>query len=133
MEESNLFLYFGHGAGESIIGRNELESLKKIPVSLIFGCSSGKLKWKGQFDPSGMAQEYLSLGCPLVVGNLWDITDLDIDRFTIEMLTKWGVFPGCKRQYSICEAAATARSSCKLPFIVGAAPVIYGLPLYIKK
>ncbi|KAJ3326347.1 hypothetical protein HDV06_000223 [Boothiomyces sp. JEL0866] len=133
LENSNLYLYFGHGAGESVITRNDLESLQKIPVSLIFGCSSGQLKWKGQFDPVGMATEFLSLGCPLVVGNLWDITDVDIDRFTLDLLTRWGVFPGSKRNYSICEATAAARSACNLPYIVGASPVIYGLPLYIAK
>ena len=48
---------------------------------MLMGCSSGKLRDEGKFDPHGMVHAYLTGGSPLVVSNLWDVTDKDIDRF----------------------------------------------------
>ena len=55
------------------------------------GCSSGRLNgWDSKheitgltqtyYEPSGIAMSYLYAGSPCVVGNLWDVTDRDIDR-----------------------------------------------------
>jgi len=65
-----------------------------------------------------------------MLANLWDVTDKDIDKFTLEFLSQ-------------CKAAApgtfipglvqAARSVCKMKFLNGAAPVVYGLPLFINK
>ena len=92
-------------------------------------------------------------GCPAAVANLWDVTDKDIDRFSQAVLTSWisgsssggsssggsGSSGGSARGSSASEAApagsvdmsvavAAARAVCKLPHLVGAAPVCYGLP-----
>jgi len=61
-----------------------------------------------------------------VVGNLWDVTDRDIDSFLQLTL----------RQFSdgscdLVEAVRAGRSACKLAFLTGAAPVIYGLPVTV--
>ncbi len=62
------------------------------------GCSSGKLRNAGEYDPTGIAINYLLAGAPgmrvyvhvliplAVVANLWDVTDGDIDRYFLELL-----------------------------------------------
>jgi separase len=63
--DKDLFLYFGHGGTEKYITGSELISISKtrrIPTSLLFGCSSGYMKPCGRFDPRGIALEYLLAG-----------------------------------------------------------------------
>ena len=88
-------------------------------------------------------------GCPAAVANLWDVTDKDIDRFSQALLTAWisgasggsgggssGVDSGVDSGSSsdgnsgsdMCAAVAASRAACKLPHLVGAAPVCYGIP-----
>lgn len=33
--------------------------------------------------------KYIMAGCPLFLGNLWDVTDRDIDRYTEALLQGW--------------------------------------------
>ena len=97
------------------------------------GCSSGKLVDMGDFDPYGTALEYMKGGCPMLVGNLWNVTDGDLDKFTVAMLKSWGLeepkFRSTGR--SICEAVVSARQVCRLRYLNGAAPVVYGIPAYL--
>ena len=74
------------------------------------------------------------------MANLWDVTDRDIDRFSQALLTAWisGAGAGSGGSSSsgssspagadMCTALAPARAACKLPHLVGAAPVCYGIP-----
>ena len=78
------------------------------------------------------------------MANLWDVTDKDIDRFSQAALTSWISGSTLSGSSSSCQAAAAAaggeggadmsaavaaaRAACKLPHLVGAAPVCYGLP-----
>ena len=55
-------------------------------VLLMMGCSSGFLRPRGQYDPDGMVLNFCQTGARAVVANLWDVTDGDIDKFTISML-----------------------------------------------
>lgn len=36
-----------------------------------------------------MIMYYLTIGCPSVFGLLWDVTDREIDKFTVKMLSRW--------------------------------------------
>jgi len=50
------------------------------------GCGSGALKGVGNqslFEPGGAVLGYLFAGSPAVVGNLWSVTDRDLDRESI--------------------------------------------------
>ena len=101
-EENGLYLYCGHGGGEKAFSRSEIEELIgeredgirgcRAPIVLM-GCSSGKLHSVNtpkenpfdfthtmHYEPEGIALTYLYAGAPCVVGNLWDVTDRDIDR-----------------------------------------------------
>ena len=123
---------------------------------------------RGDYEPQGMPLAYLSAGSPAVVGNLWDVTDGDIDRFCAALLAGW--LPGnavddssngssCRSSSSngertmgdgataggvpssssaiaagaaaVSASVSAARSACRLPFIVGAAPVCFGVPTVV--
>ena len=73
-------------------------------------------------------------GCPAAVGNLWDVTDRDIDRFSKSVLEQWMVSSGEGQSEAVCMAAAVAgsRQVCRLPHLIGAAPVCYGLPTMVQ-
>ena len=74
---------------------------------------------------------------PAVVANLWDVTDGDLDRFFIRLLASWqedspvagaGAGTVASGGASLLGSVTAARSACKTPWLVGAAPVVYGLP-----
>ena len=103
------------------------------------GCSSGLMKPVGQYDPYGNVINYLLAGCPTVVANLWDVTDKSIDRFTKSMMIRWGLLapPGNQdasqfKGSSLTEAVAHARFDCPMQYLIGAAPVVYGIPVYLQ-
>lgn len=124
LSEAPVFLYCGHGSGEELLSREQLAQLNACATTLLMGCSSGKLRSQGIFEPAGVVLAYMLAGSLAVVANLWDVTDKDIDRFTLSMLEAW---MGKKR--SLPEAVQDARAACKLPFLVGAAPICIGMPV----
>eukprot|EP01091_Cochliopodium_minus_P021118 TRINITY_DN9531_c0_g1_i1.p1 TRINITY_DN9531_c0_g1~~TRINITY_DN9531_c0_g1_i1.p1 ORF type:complete len:368 (-),score=153.74 TRINITY_DN9531_c0_g1_i1:134-1237(-) len=90
LKERELFVYCGHGSGEYFVGKENIRQLDSAPaLSILMGCGSGKLKKEGEIDPYGIALSYMTSGCPSLVGNLWDVTDCDSDRFTIELISLW--------------------------------------------
>ena len=125
-----IFLYSGHGSAEEFLRRERLGKLNCCATALLIGCSSGRPKFMGRFEPSGIIQSgYLLGGSCAVVANLWDVTDADIDRFTLALLKEWMADEG----KSLAEAVSGARSSCKLGYLVGAAPVCFGVPVVLSK
>ena len=129
-DSSDLFIYCGHGAGERMC---DTYSLRKhsCPASFLWGCSSGSLIVHGIHDPSGAALNYLLGGAPFVLGNLWDVTDKDIDRLSVNCLEH--VLNSTNGENTtdnaiVAEALSQARYTCKLKHAVGASPVMYGVP-----
>lgn len=102
VKENGLVIFIGHGGAQTCYSRRDVEQMisgqdsetfRTCNASLILmGCSSGRLVSINQkdsqsleqlplhFDPEGIALSYLCAGAPCVVGNLWDVTDHDIDR-----------------------------------------------------
>lgn len=157
-EKDGLVLYFGHGGGESCFSRSQIEGLSnsisdshensknpcwgKIQSSIILmGCSSGRLLSVNRqdtlskdslplhYEPEGIALSYLAAGAPCVLANLWDVTDRDIDHFSLRLLE---LFFDTQKHLPLAQCAANARSSCKMRHIIGCAPVCYGLPIVLK-
>jgi len=154
-EEKGLYLYCGHGGGEQAFSRSQIEEfiggrddgIRGCRASIVLmGCSSGKLKSVNtpkenpydhihtmHYEPEGIALTYLYAGAPCVVGNLWDVTDRDIDRYCLTLMEDFLQYQGddfCpKVSSSLAKCVASARRACKLRFIVGSAPVCYGLPV----
>jgi separase len=126
--ESNVFLYFGHGGGEMYARGHAIRNLKHCAVTILMGCSSGKLALAGEFDPHGTALNYLIGGCGCLVAVLWDVTDRDIDRFGKRFMEEVGLVG--EGEESVGMGVVEGREACQLKYLVGAAPVVYGLPVW---
>jgi separase len=152
-QHEGVLLYFGHGNGQSHFSKSDVERLvgslesdsseRRVRSSIILmGCSSGRLESVNRrgsrladrelpiyHEPEGLALCYLSCGASCVVGNLWDVTDRDIDAFAVNMLDR---FSCDNAGVSLAECVAHARSACKLRYMTGCAPVCYGVPVFKK-
>jgi separase len=74
---------------------------------------------------------------PCVVGNLWDVTDRDIDRLTEDFLESWlkendDNDEKKSRENLICTYLNKSRQACKMTHLNGSAPIVYGLPVNFK-
>ncbi|KAL3620880.1 hypothetical protein CASFOL_035792 [Castilleja foliolosa] len=155
LKNHDLFIYFGHGSGTQYIPNHEIQKLDGCAATLLLGCSSGALHLKGCYLPQGAPISYILAGSPVIVANLWEVTDKDIDRFGKAMLNAWlverssassecarcnNVNPvnnckskNCNHRPRIGSFMAQARDACNLGFLIGAAPVCYGVPTGIIK
>ncbi|MBN3301728.1 ESPL1 protein, partial [Amia calva] len=125
----DLYIYAGHGAGARFLdGAGVLRGGLRA-VSLLLGCSSAALAVRGELEGAGIVINYLMAGCPLVLGNLWDVTDRDIDRFMAALLQGWlkGGHGG-----ALLTHLASSRQAPRLKHLIGAAPVVYGLPVTLR-
>ncbi len=146
LSKKELYFYAGHGGGEQYIRSKSIQKLEKLPPCLLLGCSSGNLHVSGICHSYGTVYNYIIGKSPMILANLWDVTDKDIDRFTLNTLEKWGLFVDYDsidivdsldnsendNNHTLCECVAKSRNSCKLKYLNGAAPVVYGLPLKLK-
>ncbi|BDA44094.1 probable separin at C-terminar half [Coccomyxa sp. Obi] len=143
LTQRQAFVYCGHGGGQQHLPGRALRRLPRCAASLLMGCSSGRLTRTGTYAPSGPVLAYLLAGCPTAVANLWDVTDRDIDRFAMALLRTWlpdnliGGPPGntdggLHEGLCISGTVAQSRSFCRLPHLIGAAPVCYGIPAIVK-
>lgn len=66
---------------------------------------------------------------PFVLGNLWDVTDRDMDRYAQALLEGW-LRGGSGAP--LLDYMAQARQAPKLKYLIGAAPVAYGLPVCLQ-
>jgi len=69
--------------------------------------------------------------------NLWDVSDKDVDKLSIECMSLTFKCNSSSEgddgdAVSIAEGLARARKVCKLKNIVGCSPVMYGLPSHFK-
>lgn len=133
LQNSNLFVYIGHGGGEQYVRGKEIKKCTTIAPSFLLGCSSAAMKYYGKLEPTGTIYTYLLGGCPMVLGNLWDVTDKDIDKFSEELFEKMGFCCNADdsndNRLSVSHAVSKSRGVCHLRYLNGAAPVIYGLPI----
>lgn len=133
LTNSNLFLYVGHGSGEQYARLKEIKKINSGPASFLLGCSSAAMKYYGRLEPSCSVYSYLLAGSPLVLGNLWDVTDKDIDKFSKSVFEKIGLIKTLEGEISgyntVSNSVKASREVCHLTYLNGAAPVIYGLPV----
>lgn len=110
LSETDILLYFGHGSGNQYIRNRTIKKLQKCSsVVWLMGCSSGLVTEHGDFEPTSVPLSYLVSGsrdedsreetsdarkglCLAVVATLWDVTDKDIDRFSISVGKQWSLF-----------------------------------------
>ncbi|CAF0715451.1 unnamed protein product [Brachionus calyciflorus] len=148
LTEYELFIYTGHGSGSQYYPSDDVQKLRVQACSILMGCSSGNQYVMGDFEPYGTVLAYILAGCPCIVGNLWDVTDRDIDRLTEEFLESWikdhdemcEALSGEENKLSknsiltnsICVHLNKARKACKMSYLNGSAPIVYGLPVNFK-
>uniref|UniRef100_A0A8C9EQA6 separase n=1 Tax=Pavo cristatus TaxID=9049 RepID=A0A8C9EQA6_PAVCR len=128
--EHDLYIYAGHGAGARLLDGQTIAQLQCRAVALLFGCSSAALAVRGSLEGSGIVLKYIMAGCPLVLGNLWDVTDRDIDRYAEALLRAWLGAP--RPRAPLLHYVAEARRAPRLQHLIGAAPVAYGLPVSLQ-
>ncbi|TKA23290.1 hypothetical protein B0A50_07347 [Salinomyces thailandicus] len=218
LTDSSMLLYFGHGSGAQYIRPRTIRKLDRCSkVVWLMGCSSGAVTEHGELEPSAVPLAYLMAGnkdslsdlgtsentsqpsapacnedagrCMAVLATLWDVTDKDIDRFSLAVGEEWGLWPGAaseapklptrtpkkrarpeapstpqqvpktpktpkarktpgpvgktparsrsrpnrevERARSLVEAVTRSRDACYLRYLNGAAPVVYGVPVYL--
>ncbi|KAH9026737.1 peptidase family C50-domain-containing protein [Lactarius pseudohatsudake] len=140
LAKNELLIYFGHGGGEQYIRSHKIRHLPRCAATMLWGCSSGLLRDMGEFDRIGTPYNYMLAGCPTLIANLWDVTDRDIDKLTQAVFDHVHLTPEVLREKpdrtetagtSIVKALAEARGACKLKYLTGAAPVVYGIPFYL--
>jgi separase len=75
---------------------------------------------------------------PTLVANIWDVTDRDIDKFAQSVFDKLRLNsavnvaqPRSLVLTSVVTAIAQSRDLCKLKYLTGAAPIVYGIPFYL--
>ncbi|SCU97989.1 LADA_0H09802g1_1 [Lachancea dasiensis] len=129
LTSSKVFFYIGHGGGEQYVRLRKVKQLDTVAPSFLLGCSSAFMEPKGKLEPSGVVYSYLQGGSCMVVGNLWDVTDKDIDKFSSTLFQELGLTCGDSPPKTVPEAVSHSRHSCHLKYLNGAAPVVYGLPL----
>lgn len=139
LEKKDLFLYFGHGSGAQYIRGRTVKRLTQCAVTFLMGCSSGTLTEAGEYEPYGTPMNYLHAGSPALVATLWDVTDRDIDRFTTTAFDAWGLIEKKDKKdksrgenVGLDTAIARSRSACVLKYLNGAAPVVYGVPVFLE-
>lgn len=128
--KNDLFVYCGHGSGNEFYDYKKLVDEDKDcrATMLLMGCSSGKLSDDGDCDPFGVPYFCTAAGSGAIVGNLWNVTDKEIDRYLLSLLDK----AVKKGPHELEESVQLARSACKLKYLTGAAPVIYGFPTVFR-
>ncbi|KAG5442895.1 hypothetical protein CSKR_113627 [Clonorchis sinensis] len=141
--DHELLIYLGHGNGSRFLLHTFNQGLNARAAALVLGCSSGKPRWEGRHEPYSSLFNHLLAGCPFVAGLLWDVTDRDMDRFTLQFFKQWlftdndsgadentisnsSTTNHNKPPISTCLVQAT--SACKLKHLVGKSVIIYGIP-----
>ncbi|KAI3632270.1 hypothetical protein MIR68_009376 [Amoeboaphelidium protococcarum] len=144
LRDNHLYMYFGHGNGDAFYKSQALTHVIQSAVALFFGCSSARLKDYGCFDPYGSVMDFIMANSPLVVGNLWDVTDKELDKLSVNILLRAGILKNSdiKGTYfeslqmeencqvvSITQALALSKDQVRLPYLTGASMICYGIPV----
>ncbi|KAF6154616.1 hypothetical protein GIB67_002646, partial [Kingdonia uniflora] len=86
LKDHDLFIYIGHGNGMQYIPWYEIQKVEICVATVLTGCCSGSICYKGCYNPQGAVISYLLAGSTVMITNLWDVTFPDIDRFGRSML-----------------------------------------------
>jgi separase len=121
LETSDLLVYCGHNGGQQYV-RPENYNVRALPILL--GCSSARTRYDVWSCGRGLSLSYLCAGSPGLLGNLWDVTDADIDRVGVGLLEEW-----LKGGVGLSEALNKCRGIAKYRWLTGSAAVCYGIRL----
>lgn len=120
--DSDIVLYFGHGNGSKYLRPLGVRN----KVVFLFGCNSAKLLCVKNYKRNGSLLRYVSANS-MVLGCLWEITDRDIDRFSVKVIGE--LVHGCQ---CLGELVSRCRNDFKMRYLNGASVVVYGVPRPIR-
>ncbi|GAB1864710.1 separase [Camponotus japonicus] len=154
----DVLMYTGHGSGVEYLPGENIEKMKVRSTVLLFGCSSVKLLTiGGRYPPFGVSNQYLIACSPCLLGMLWEVTDVDIDKMTAHFISNWipssserswtevdidswtsGTLKFTKKtendktemETEMLRAVAKSKNSCS-HYMTSAAIVVRGLPIKI--
>lgn len=134
LQNSDLYVYCGHGSGKEFFDYDSLINEQKNCKSTMFlmGCCSGKLHDEGEIDPTGVPYTCVAAGSGAVIANLYNVTDGEINRFLSSLLQKMQN-DGKSNSFNLESAVLECKNACKLRFLTGTAPVVYGFPTIIQE
>ncbi|KAK8931054.1 hypothetical protein KSP39_PZI016368 [Platanthera zijinensis] len=126
-------MLFSISIGMKYIHENSFVKLDRCAATFLMGCSNGSLKQRGCNAPEGTPLSYLFTNSSVIIANLWEVTDRDIIRFSKAMLNSWmqDSIPSCSKyeeKLRVVSFIPKARRSYKLPTLVEATIVSYGMP-----
>lgn len=90
ISEADVFLYCGHGDGCQLAagGGSGVESVKGRALVVLAGCCSVRRSKLAPRAPPQAAHMHLHVaGCPTVVGMLWEVTDLEVDKMVSTLVS----------------------------------------------
>ncbi|XP_075984062.1 extra spindle pole bodies like 1, separase [Anticarsia gemmatalis] len=90
ISDANVFLYCGHGDGCQLAagGGAGVEAAGGRAVVLLAGCGSVRRNSAAPRSPPMAAHLHLHVaGCPTVVGMLWEVTDLEVDKVVSTLMS----------------------------------------------
>ncbi|CAH8325272.1 unnamed protein product [Eruca vesicaria subsp. sativa] len=133
LENHDLLLYVGHGAGEQHIPMEKVANMgNKCSAAFLMGCSSGLSYRGGRYVPKRPWLCFLLAGSPVIVATLWEISS-DITKFVKAMLEScWRERSDDVKPERIGLLIADARNACTQKFLTGASLVCYGVPTAIR-
>jgi separase len=126
LQKSDFYLYFGHGGGQDVLSTDVIRNADVDSVTLLMGCSSGAFDTSDTTSSVSISLSYLLAGAPAVIANLWDVTDGDI-----ELIQNWRSSSHSGAHICLSTSLQNARNVCQLKYLVGAAPVLFGIPTVI--
>nr|GEU88271.1 separase isoform X1 [Tanacetum cinerariifolium] len=159
LKNHDLFIYVGHGSGVQYIPGGEIQKLDGCAATFLMGCSSGSLSLNGSYTPKDKdidrfgkamldawiaARSTSSLDCAQCTEIADKLKELNIDegkrkgkkisqcKSAEVSEINYSTF-GCKHRPKVGSFMGNARQACALPFLIGAAPVCYGVPTGIRK
>jgi len=115
--EHDTLLYFGHGNGSK-----HLRTHGDGKTVLLFGCNSARLLCMKNYKRNGFLMKHLSRNST-VMGCLWEVTDKDIDIFSMKVIERL-----MKGEECLGKLASMFRDAFKMKYLNGASVVVYGLP-----
>ncbi|MBS0635644.1 MAG: hypothetical protein JSR37_09295 [Verrucomicrobia bacterium] len=113
LTQYDLFIWAGHDAGQKYLPKAELEQqVEKISaISLLLGCNT----------VAHMVPTYLGKHSPQVIGTLWEVTNVDMNRYAKRFTELYDT-------QDVLASVRLARAACLLKYLNGASVVVYGLP-----
>jgi hypothetical protein len=90
--------------------------------------SHGGLHWKNCFNSACGGGVHLCYIPATVVSNIWDVTDVGIDRYSLSLLE--GIYQA-KGPANLTKCSMSSRCACIMKHVIGLAPLIDGIPVSI--